>query len=258
MVIENGAVPIFVKLLGSPSHNVLQAVRALGNVAGGSPKCRELVLGHGSLLPLLAQLNEHAELSMLRIATWTLKSFCWGLIRFFVSQGYIKSLCDLLSFPDPRIVTVCFEGLEKILEAGETDENMDITGEVNLYAQMVEMQRVKRRLRIYRLMTTLRCVQRLQRRSYPNFDPPEQNQSPMHQQVNWMKCKEDMKILLIKARLVVELAREVEPDHLLQHRYLYHLGVWLDQPLPMCRDEDPSCTQYVEANRHQVFESPIK
>ncbi|MBA0859427.1 hypothetical protein Goshw_030134 [Gossypium schwendimanii] len=60
-------------------------------------------------------------------------------IKFLVSQGYIKSLCDLLSFPDLRIVTVCFEGLENILEAGETDEIMDITGEVNIYAQMVEM-----------------------------------------------------------------------------------------------------------------------
>ena len=51
---------------------------ALGNVAGDSPRCRDLVLGHGALLPLLAQLNEHAKLSMLRNATWTLSNFCRG------------------------------------------------------------------------------------------------------------------------------------------------------------------------------------
>lgn len=51
---------------------------ALGNVAGDSPKCRDLVLGHGALIPLLAQLNEHAKLSMLRNATWTLSNFCRG------------------------------------------------------------------------------------------------------------------------------------------------------------------------------------
>lgn len=50
----------------------------MGNVAGDSPKCRDLVLGHGALGPLLAQLNEHAKLSMLRNATWTLSNFCRG------------------------------------------------------------------------------------------------------------------------------------------------------------------------------------
>jgi len=55
-----------------------QAVWALGNVAGDSPRCRDLVLGHGALIPLLAQLNEHAKLSMLRNATWTLSNFCRG------------------------------------------------------------------------------------------------------------------------------------------------------------------------------------
>ena len=55
-----------------------QAVWALGNVAGDSPSCRDLVLGHGALLPLLAQLNEHSKLSMLRNATWTLSNFCRG------------------------------------------------------------------------------------------------------------------------------------------------------------------------------------
>ena len=57
---------------------VCQAVWALGNVAGDSPKCRDLVLGHGGLFPLLQQLNEHAKLSMLRNATWTLSNFCRG------------------------------------------------------------------------------------------------------------------------------------------------------------------------------------
>ena len=51
---------------------------ALGNVAGDSPKCRDLVLANGALMPLLAQLNEHAKLSMLRNATWTLSNFCRG------------------------------------------------------------------------------------------------------------------------------------------------------------------------------------
>lgn len=79
VVIDHGAVPIFVQLLNAPGDDVReQAVWALGNVAGDSPKCRDLVLSHGAMMPLLSQLNENAKLSMLRNATWTLSNFCRG------------------------------------------------------------------------------------------------------------------------------------------------------------------------------------
>lgn len=45
-----------VQLLHSPSDDVReQAVWALGNIAGDSPDCRNLVLGAGALAPLLGQ-----------------------------------------------------------------------------------------------------------------------------------------------------------------------------------------------------------
>ncbi|CAL5380436.1 unnamed protein product [Camellia sinensis] len=311
VVIEHGAVPKFVQLLSSASDDVReQAVWALGNVAGDSPSCRDLVLGQGALMPLLAQLNEHSKLSMLRNATWTLSNFCrgkpptpfeqvkpalpvlqqlihlndeevltdacWALsylsdgpndkiqavleagvcprlvelllhpsptvlipalrtvgnivtgddaqtqfvidnhvlpclyqlltqnhkksikkeacwtisnitagnrsqiqavieaniilplvhllqhaefdikkeaawaisnatsggsheqIRYLASQGCIKPLCDLLICPDPRIVTVCLEGLENILKVGESDKEAGMNGGINLYAQTID------------------------------------------------------------------------------------------------------------------------
>jgi Armadillo/beta-catenin-like repeat len=55
-----------------------QAVWALGNIAGDSPKCRDLVLEAAALLPLLEQLKVNSKLSMLRNATWTLSNFCRG------------------------------------------------------------------------------------------------------------------------------------------------------------------------------------
>ena len=58
--------------------------------------------------------------------------------RYIVNQGCIKNLCDLLVFPDPRIVTVCLEGLENILKFGEAEKVLGITGGVNLYAQYID------------------------------------------------------------------------------------------------------------------------
>ena len=55
-----------------------------------------------------------------------------------MSQGCVKPLCDLLVCPDPRIVTVCLEGLENILKVGEAEKSLGNTGDVNVYAQMID------------------------------------------------------------------------------------------------------------------------
>ena len=47
-------------------------------------------------------------------------------------------MCDLLVCPDPRIITVCLEGLENILKAGEAEKVLGNAGDVNPYAQMIE------------------------------------------------------------------------------------------------------------------------
>lgn len=55
-----------------------------------------------------------------------------------MTQGCIRPLCDLLVCPDPRIVTVCLEGLENILKVGEAEKSNGNTGDVNVFAQMID------------------------------------------------------------------------------------------------------------------------
>ncbi|TYJ11827.1 hypothetical protein E1A91_A11G303400v1 [Gossypium mustelinum] len=145
-VIQAGVVPRFVDLLSSPSDYVReQAVLALGNIAAVSLTCRDLVLGYGALLPLLALLNEPVSRSMLRNATWTLSRFCkppfdqvklvlptlgrlihskdevvlakacWALSYLFdgtndkiqavIESGVLGRLVELLMHPSPSVIT---------------------------------------------------------------------------------------------------------------------------------------------------------
>lgn len=140
VVIDHGAVPIFVKLLGSPSDDVReQAVWALGNIAGDSPKCRDLVLAHGALVPLLAQFNEHAKLSMLRNATWTLSNFCRGKPQpsFDQTKPALPTLERLINSNDDEILTDACWALSYLSDG--TNDKIQAVIESGVCPRLVEL-----------------------------------------------------------------------------------------------------------------------
>ncbi|PIA61184.1 hypothetical protein AQUCO_00300603v1 [Aquilegia coerulea] len=140
VVIDHGAVPIFVKLLGSPSDDVReQAVWALGNVAGDSPRCRDLVLSHGALIPLLAQLNEHAKLSMLRNATWTLSNFCRGKPQppFDQTKPALPALERLIHSNDEEVLTDACWALSYLSDG--TNDKIQAVIEAGVCPRLVEL-----------------------------------------------------------------------------------------------------------------------
>ncbi|KAE8712442.1 Importin subunit alpha-2 [Hibiscus syriacus] len=140
VVIDNGAVPIFVKLLGSPRADVSeQSMRALGNIAGDSPATRDVVLGHGALLPLLAHLNENAKLSVLRIATWTLSMFLRGKPRpcFHQVKPALPTLARLIHSNDEQVLCdACWAF--SYLSDGTNDEIQGVV-EADVCGRLVEL-----------------------------------------------------------------------------------------------------------------------
>ncbi|KAK9139153.1 hypothetical protein Scep_008834 [Stephania cephalantha] len=139
-VIDAGAVPMFVKLLVSSSDGVReQAVWALGNVAGDSAACRDLVLGSGALMPLLAQLNEHSKLSMLRIVTWTLSNLCRGKppVPFENVKPAISVLQRLIYSDDEEVLTYVCRALYYLSD--DTNEKIQAVIEAGVCPRLAEL-----------------------------------------------------------------------------------------------------------------------
>ncbi|CAA0816772.1 Importin subunit alpha-1, partial [Striga hermonthica] len=142
-IISYNALPCLLKLL-SESHKKSikkEACWTISNITAGNRGQIQAVI-EANLIGPLVQLLQNAEFDVKKEAAWAISNATSGgthdQIKYLVSQQCIKPLCDLLVCPDPRIVTVCLEGLENILKVGDAEKNLGHTGDVNLYAQMID------------------------------------------------------------------------------------------------------------------------
>ncbi|XP_038716461.1 importin subunit alpha-4-like isoform X2 [Tripterygium wilfordii] len=142
-IIDNKALPCLHQLLTQNHKKSIkkEACWTISNITAGNKGQIQAVIEAGIILPLV-HLLQHAEFDIKKEAAWAISNATSGgsheQIQFLVTQGCIKQLCDLLICPDPRIVTVCLEGLENILKVGEADKERGLNDGINLYAQMID------------------------------------------------------------------------------------------------------------------------
>uniref|UniRef100_A0A0A9GLG8 Importin subunit alpha n=1 Tax=Arundo donax TaxID=35708 RepID=A0A0A9GLG8_ARUDO len=131
LVAECGAVPRLVELLGSPNANIRhQAIWAIGNIAADLPSCRDILLDHGAITPLLSQFREDMRIPVLRTATWALANLCFGKLPAEVQvKPMLEITSQLIHSADEKILadacwTVCYicggvdDVIQDVLDAG--------------------------------------------------------------------------------------------------------------------------------------------
>ncbi|TVU37179.1 hypothetical protein EJB05_10480 [Eragrostis curvula] len=95
LVAECGAVPRLVELLGSPNANIRhQAIWCLGNIAADLSSCRDILLDHGAVTPLLSQFSEDMRVPVLRTATWALANLCFGKLS---AEVQVKPILEIMN-----------------------------------------------------------------------------------------------------------------------------------------------------------------
>eukprot|EP00184_Porphyridium_aerugineum_P004420 CAMPEP_0184706388 /NCGR_PEP_ID=MMETSP0313-20130426/36732_1 /TAXON_ID=2792 /ORGANISM="Porphyridium aerugineum, Strain SAG 1380-2" /LENGTH=567 /DNA_ID=CAMNT_0027167941 /DNA_START=773 /DNA_END=2476 /DNA_ORIENTATION=- len=139
-VIENGAIPIFIRLLRAQNEEVReQAVWALGNIAGDSHSCRDLVINNGALEAVLSLLNPQAKISLLRNATWTLSNLCRGKPQpnFEIVRNALPTLAHLIYMQDEEVLADACWALSYLSDG--TNDKIQAVIEAGVVPKLVEL-----------------------------------------------------------------------------------------------------------------------
>lgn len=120
-VITCGALTSLRNLLAHQKKSIRkEACWTISNITAGSSDQIQTVVESNIIQPLV-ELLTHGEFDVKKEAAWAISNATSGgtpeQIKFLVSQGVIKPLCDLLEVKDVKIVMVALEGLENILES---------------------------------------------------------------------------------------------------------------------------------------------
>jgi len=140
VIINCGALPALLSLLSSPKDGLRkEACWTISNITAGNCAQIQAVID-ANIIPPLINILQHADFKTRKEACWAISNATSGglnkpeQIKYLVSQGCIKPLCDLLTCLDNKIIQVSLDGLENILKVGEIDK----VDSVNQFALYVE------------------------------------------------------------------------------------------------------------------------
>ncbi|CAE6441994.1 unnamed protein product [Rhizoctonia solani] len=143
-VIGSGALPALLSLLSSPRDGIRKgACWTISNITAGPPHQIQAVI-EANIIPPLINLLQSADFKTRKEACWVISNATLGglkepsLVRYIVSWGCIKPLCDILTMIDNRLLQVALDSLENILIVGEMDKEIGGPGAVNQYANDIE------------------------------------------------------------------------------------------------------------------------
>jgi len=146
-IINNGALSALLSLLSSSKDGIRkEACWTISNITAGNSTQIQHAIDASIMVPLIHLLS-HGDFKTRKEACWAISNATSGglqkpeQIRYLVSNGAIRPLCDLLACPDNKIIQVALDGLENILKVGEMDKNSNQGVEeqaVNKYALFIE------------------------------------------------------------------------------------------------------------------------
>lgn len=143
VVINAGCLPALLVLLSSQKESIKkEACWTVSNITAGNADQVQAVI-ENNLIPPLIHILATAEFRTKREACWAISNASSNgvtkpeVIRYLVSQGCIKPLCDLLGSMDNKMIQVTLDALENILKVGEADKEANGL-DYNQYALFIE------------------------------------------------------------------------------------------------------------------------
>ena len=161
-VIDSGALAKFQDLLRHYKSSIQkECCWVISNITAGNVHQVQSVID-SNLFPSIFTLLRTGDNKTRKEAVWAVcnatshHSSNPEQVRYLVSQGCLKPLCDMLSGQDTKIIQVILDGIDNILSVGKEDQTSGIIGE-NKYAEILEE------------MGTLDVIYNLQTRNLQNY-----------------------------------------------------------------------------------------
>jgi hypothetical protein len=140
VIINCGVLPTLLKLLSSPKEGLRkEACWTISNITAGNCAQIQAVID-ANIIPPIINIMALADFKTRKEACWAISNATSGglnkpeQIKYLVSQGCVRPLCDLLVCADNKIIQVALDGLENILKVGESEK---VEG-INQFAIFIE------------------------------------------------------------------------------------------------------------------------